>query len=225
MNINNQILQWRRKITDSDRVSPAFIDEITSALADKKDIYLPGEPDEYLDIVDKNGNLTGITCPRWICHLLALPHTVIHILLTWNSTAIGPVMICQVRSWNKSDSPGQVDITVGGHIKSGTDKLKAAYTEMSEEIGLTQNDILNPLQQVAQYKCTCGHEKNNLHDNEYRFCYSGRIKTNAMENIHFKDSEVVGIYLCPILEARNLLEQKFLPIARGLRYSLPYYQK
>ena len=152
-------------------------------------------------------------------------HRCIHILLRWKSPDLGDVFILQVRSWTKSDSPGHLDISVGGHIvgESQSIVIQTAYKEMEEELGITQSDLIGrKLFFSAEYESKNKDELRYFYNTEWRFVFKGEISTNRFDKIRFNDNEVVGIYLCPESEAIELLRQKVIPIANALKESLQY---
>jgi len=181
-----------------------------------------GKETETLVLVDGQGQSLQPRrqAPRWLCHLLALRHKAVHVLLVWDSPKLGCVLVCQVRSWDKIDYPGFVDISVGGHVVGDGDSRQAAFLEMHEEIGVASEDLVGgDLTFVGAYDCTHESDKRPFYDAEWRDVYIARV--NSLEAIRFTDGEVVGIYLCPQSEARNLLTQDRLAVANGLRLSLP----
>ncbi|RLC75665.1 MAG: hypothetical protein DRI81_11610 [Chloroflexi bacterium] len=180
--------------------------------------------EEILRLVDSQGNFTELMAPRWLCHLLGLRHRTVHVLLQWRSPSMGNVFIFQVRSWQKFDSPGHLDISVGGHVT--TDNVSpltvdSAYREMKEELGLDRNDLIGKklLFQVG-YENYDQDESQSFYNAEWRDVYLGVLAEN-FNKLRFSDGEVVGLYLCPESEAENLLSQTFIPLASALRLSLP----
>ncbi|MBD3289732.1 hypothetical protein GF337_13075 [candidate division KSB1 bacterium] len=200
------------------------LDRIQEELEGDRKMLRPKEKEEMFTIVDANGVLTDMKAPRWMCHLLNLRHKVSHILLKWQSPGLGEVFVLQVRSWDKVDYPGHLDISVGGHVNnaSNDDSLQTAYIEMEEELGIGQSDLIgNKLEFKKGYVNYDKREDENYYNAEWRDVYVGEIGTGAFEKIHFKDDEVVGIYLCPQSEAYNLLKQKIIPFGNALERSLP----
>lgn len=211
----------RVELNAGDSANQSRITEIQYTLQDFKEELLPNEKDEVLRLVDPDGNDRNLRAPRWLCHLLGLRHRSIHIILQWQSPSLGKVFILQVRSWNKFDSPGQLDISVGGHVVIDTDKLKAAYREMEEELGITIEHLKNgELTYQKGYKVLEEQEEKNFYNTEWRDIYIGEISTESLNQIRFNDNEVVGLYLCPESQAQHLLNQKIIPMASALRDSL-----
>jgi 8-oxo-dGTP pyrophosphatase MutT (NUDIX family) len=176
---------------------------------------------EVLVLVDDRGR--GLQprrqAPRWLCHLLSLRHKAVHVLLIWDSPGLGRVFVCQVRSWTKADYPGFVDISVGGHLVGDMESRQAAMIEMQEEIGVSPSDLVGDMTFIGGYDGYNESDKRFFYDAEWRDVYIADVK--SLEKVHFMDGEVVGIYLCPQAEARSLLAQDRIPVANGLRLSLP----
>lgn len=177
---------------------------------------------ESLVLVDETGEpFEPSRCaPRWLCHTLALRHTCAHVVLIWDSPQLGPVFVCQVRSWSKQDFPGRIDISVGGHVVGTAGSRHTAITEMREELGLHEDDLVDArLTRVGGYECFVTVEEQRFYDVEWREVYLGHL--SSLDNLHFPDGEVAGVYLCPVSDALDLLTQQNLAVANGLAMSLP----
>jgi hypothetical protein len=92
------------------------LDAVIAELAPAKPSLRPKDKVERLPLFDDAGKKLGTQAPRWLCHVLALRHRCAHVLLVWHSPTIGDALVLQIRNWDKDDSPGCVDISVGGHI-------------------------------------------------------------------------------------------------------------
>ena len=148
-----RIDKLRSTLAHGEGVSQEQLDEIAKELTPRKDKLRPKDKTEVLPLFDAHGNPLGTTAPRWICHLLALRHRCAHILLLWRSPALGDMLVLQIRAWGKDDSPGHVDISVGGHmsIKDSSSAKQTAFTEMLEETGLMPEDLQGDLEHVGGY--------------------------------------------------------------------------
>ena len=182
----------------------------------------PAKEEESFLLVDDQGRPLAPDryAPRWFCHLVALRHRAAHVQLHWQSPKLGPTLVCQVRSWDKNDFPGHIDLSVGGHVVGDRAPGDAALIEMDEELGLSVTDLTEPkLHYLGGYECLNQVRANSFYDREWRDVYCAEIR--SLRAIAFKDEEVVGIYLCPVSHARSLLAQEVIPVAHGLRKSLP----
>lgn len=212
----------RMQLAKGDQATQEQLDALSQAWKARKDLLLPGEKEERFTLVDGAGNPKPLTAPRWLCHLLGLRHRSAHILLRWQSPGLGRLLLLQVRSWSKTDSPGHLDISVGGHVVGDTAPEKTAYQELKEELGVTRADLKGGrLIYCTGYESTPEPETDSLfHNVEWCDVYAGELTTEGFLNMNFEDNEVVGLYLCPELEALNLLEQERIPLASALKNSL-----
>lgn len=181
-----------------------------------------GQETEELRLVDNTGQglQPEVLAPRWLCHLLGLRHACSHVILRWDSPHLGSVLVCQVRSWDKPDFPGHVDVSVGGHVVGAAGTAATAEIEMQQELGLSRDDLVEgALDTVGGYACDITEPQRHFYDAEWRDVYVGRLKT--LESVRFVDGEVTAVTLCPVSQARQLLAQEALPVANGLTGSLP----
>jgi 8-oxo-dGTP pyrophosphatase MutT (NUDIX family) len=215
--------EWRRRLAHGEGVSQAELDRIAAELAPTREKLRPGDKTEALPLFDSNGRPLGTTAPRWMCHLLALRHRCAHILLVWDSPTLGEVLVLPVRAWDKDNSPGHVDISVGGHMSAGGtgSAEETAFAEMLEETGLGPSDLQGGLVHVAGYACDERRPEEHLFNSEWRDVYVGRLGSEGLGRVHFPDGEVAGLVLVGLAETRALLAQHTLPIGSGLAQSLP----
>ncbi|MBT8236543.1 MAG: NUDIX domain-containing protein [Bacteroidia bacterium] len=102
--------------------------------------------EEWIDILDENGNATGRTCLRTEAHAKGWFHPCVHI---WFYTPNGEMLV-QQRGATKRTYPSLWDVSVAGHMAAGEAALDAAVREVAEEIGL---QIKAPdLMKVGVYK-------------------------------------------------------------------------
>jgi isopentenyldiphosphate isomerase len=133
----------REHLNHGDNTTQENLDKLCREFEKYREILRPNEKDESFTLVDREGKFRQLSAPRWLCHLLNLRHRSVHVLLRWWSPSLGNVFVFQVRSWTKSDSPGHLDISVGGHVV-GVDifsSIGSAYREMEEELGITKADL------------------------------------------------------------------------------------
>ncbi len=218
-----EIDKMHEALSHGENASQNQIDQIVHLLNPYKHQLRPDDKDELLPLIDRNGKLLGTTAPRWICHLLGLRHKCAHILLLWKSPALGNAMIFQIRSWEKDEAPGMIDISVGGHFKAiDTDiKDKTAFNEMLEEVALKADDLDGPLEHVGGYSSDEARPKDHFLNSEWRDVYIGYVKQDHIGHVNFSDGEVAGLVIVELGRAHNFLEQNILPLASALRESLP----
>ena len=207
-----------------DKATQKDLDKICKKWDPHKEILRPGEKNELFRLFSDIGKPYELVAPRWLCHFFKLRHKCVHVLLRWTEPMLGNVFVLQIRSWDKADSPGYVDISVGGHTpESDCDDENNAYREMKEEIGLVKKDLSHELLSCGGYVFDEEREDDNFYNSEWRKVYVADINTEALKKIRFKDNEVVGLYLCPEMEIKNLIDckkNKSIPIASALRGSL-----
>jgi len=86
---------------------------------------------EYLDIVDKKGNLTGEKAPRKEVHSKGLLHRSAHVWIINSNKEL----LIQRRSPNKDIYANKLYVSVAGHYSSGENRYDAIKREFEEEIG------------------------------------------------------------------------------------------
>lgn len=91
---------------------------------------------EYLDIVDENGEPTGIVKERSLVHLDGDLHRTAHVWIVRDKEDSGVEVLLQKRSQNKDSHPGCYDISSAGHIPAGDDYIESALRELQEELGI-----------------------------------------------------------------------------------------
>ncbi len=93
-----------------------------------------------------------------------------------------------LRSWVKSDSPGCLDISVGGHV-TGEDlsiSIESTYREMEEELGITRTDLKSgELIYQKGYESYDENEKNMFYNSEWRDVYLGEMTTDGFDKIRY----------------------------------------
>ena len=87
--------------------------------------------EEYIDILDNNGNPTGEKKERYSVHKDGDWHKVIQIFVIND----GKILL-QQRALTKKSDPGKWCASASGHISAGETSYEAATKEFSEELGL-----------------------------------------------------------------------------------------
>ena len=88
--------------------------------------------EEFIDILDENGNATGNTKERKAVHKDGDWHKVIQIFVIND----GKILL-QERALTKKSEPGKWCASASGHISAGETSYEAAAKEFSEELGLS----------------------------------------------------------------------------------------
>ncbi len=220
----NRVQELRDLLLHGAKTTQQQLDAVVAELQPQKKSLRPKDKNEPLPLFSTNGKPIGTAAPRWVCHVLALRHRCAHVLLVWRSPGMGDTLVLQIRSWDKDDSPGHLDISVGGHM-TGTDKLAedTAFSEMLQETNLTINDLeKEKLQSVGGYSYDeTPRPDDNFFNSEWRDVYVAYVKDESFKKIEFPDGEVAGVVLLPLRDAKRLLKQDTIPMASALTQSLP----
>ncbi len=111
-------------------------------------------PEEFLEIVNEKGEVTGLAPRSRIHGDPALMHRVAHVLV-FNGK--GQILL-QKRSMKKDVAPGMWDTSVGGHVDPGESPEEAARREMLEELG-----VQSPLKFLHSYIHSNAYETELVH--------------------------------------------------------------
>ncbi len=87
---------------------------------------------EYLDIIDKKGNVVGKDTRENLHHSPNKIHMTVNILIINSRDEI----LVQRRSLKKRYGAGCWEISAGGHVESGSSPGKTAEKELKEELGI-----------------------------------------------------------------------------------------
>lgn len=90
---------------------------------------------EYLDILDENGNKTGIAKLREEVHKDGDWHKVAFIFVVNDKGEI----LLQKRSKEKESNPNKWTASASGHLSAGDSDIDGAIRELEEEIGIKAN--------------------------------------------------------------------------------------
>lgn len=94
---------------------------------------------EYLDVLDRFGNITGIVKSR---EDAKRDKDFYRIVYLWIYNPKLRKFLIQRRSMNKETAPNRWDLTVGGHVQAGENSVEAIIRETKEEIGVDISDDL-----------------------------------------------------------------------------------
>jgi isopentenyldiphosphate isomerase/intracellular septation protein A len=120
-----------------------FVFEFIRARRKRSDWLEQYKDDEWFDIVDEEGRVTG-RAPRTVCHSgPGMLHPVVHVHIIDAKDRI----FLQKRSMKKQIQPGKWDTAIGGHIASGEKIEDGLKREALEELGITEFKV----QFIAKY--------------------------------------------------------------------------
>lgn len=180
---------------------------------------------ELFDLVDSSGHGSGVTAPRWLCHLLGLCHRTVHLVLRTPQD----LLVLQVRS-QRVDWSGMLDLAVTGHVRAGLSWEKAIRAEAGEELGLDLTEdagmlVSSSLIPVGAPYIRCETDSINppVHVCHVTQIFAATLTPAGLASLRFADGEVIGLYLCSLAEAIRLMTDEPHRVAPGLVQSLPQY--
>jgi isopentenyldiphosphate isomerase len=171
---------------------------------------------EQLALCGLDGELTGGFSPRWLAHLLGIPHATAHVGLF---TPTGLVVL-QLRSPRKAQFPSTWDMAVTGHLSvpaaapSGPiSLLEAAARELEEELGIVSTRLEEllaegGLQQIATPSASFSEGETAGRpwcDVEIRQLFGGMLTDQGVGELRYQEEELAGILLCLPADAELLL--------------------
>ncbi|MDP5158852.1 MAG: NUDIX domain-containing protein [Flaviramulus sp.] len=154
--------------------------------------------DEYIDIVDAEGNQTGDAELKSVIHQKGYYHHTAHI---WFYNKEDQILLSQ-RSAKKIICPLLWDVSVAGHIDSGETPKQAAIRETKEEIGLdiSENDLI----EIGVFKCFQSHG-NDIQDNEFHNTFIVELKAELSE-LTPQEEEVEALKLISFKKFQHYLD-------------------
>ncbi|WP_299222859.1 NUDIX domain-containing protein [uncultured Aquimarina sp.] len=154
--------------------------------------------DELIDILNKDGKLTGEVRLKSEAHQLGLYHASVHI---WFYTLNGKILL-QKRAKDKDTFPNLWDISVAGHIGAGETSENSALREIEEEIGLSIGE--KDLDFIGMYLA----EKQpspDIFDNEFHYIFLSELEV-SIEELTLQKEEVSEIKLMSVQLLTNHLQ-------------------
>lgn len=153
---------------------------------------------ELIDLYDEETGLkNGKIVDKDIAHRDGLWHKSVHILLFNES---GNKILLQRRSLSKKLGAGRWDITVGGHVDTGEESLKAANRELKEELNLEcELTYLKTIKEVFQI--------NDIDSREFVDIYVSYRDVN-LEDIHLQEEEVIDVNWFTLDELEDMIQNK-----------------
>jgi 8-oxo-dGTP diphosphatase len=91
---------------------------------------------EMFDVIDEEGNPTGLIKERGVVHREGALHATSHIWIAKENKQSGYDILLQKRSAIKDSHPGCYDISSAGHIGAGDTPLNSGLRELQEELGI-----------------------------------------------------------------------------------------
>ncbi|XP_070038509.1 nudix hydrolase 3 [Nicotiana tomentosiformis] len=165
---------------------------------------MPVKEEEYLDVLTKTGEKTGISKPRGDVHRAGEYHRAVHVWIFAESTQ---QLLLQRRADCKDSWAGLWDISSAGHISAGDSSLISAMRELQEELGVTLPKDAFELIFVFLQECTINDGK--FINNEYNDVYLvTTIDPIPLEAFTLQESEVSAVKYLSLEEYRQVLAQE-----------------
>ncbi|HNX10794.1 MAG TPA: NUDIX domain-containing protein [bacterium] len=156
---------------------------------------------ELIDIVDEEGNITGIAKKKVEVHSQGLWHRTAHV---WCINSQNEILL-QHRSKELENYPDMWDISVAGHISSGEDSAQGALREVKEEIGVdvpvTDLELLGTIKKMNVLN------KNTYFDNEFSDIYLVKLDLPLSE-FRQQEEEVEDLQWLPLTEFKEWVAAK-----------------
>lgn len=152
---------------------------------------------EYLDVLDQDGNKTGITKLRSDVHRDGDFHRSVHIWIINDKNEI----LLQRRCATKDSYPNMLDISSAGHLSAGDTSFDGAVREIKEELNLDVNPsdlkLIKTLKKHTE-------PKPGFINNEFADVYI--YKTNKkIDDMKFQEEEISEIMFVPFDRFREMV--------------------
>eukprot|EP00252_Welwitschia_mirabilis_P017861 TRINITY_DN3977_c0_g1_i1.p1 TRINITY_DN3977_c0_g1~~TRINITY_DN3977_c0_g1_i1.p1 ORF type:complete len:777 (+),score=147.62 TRINITY_DN3977_c0_g1_i1:111-2441(+) len=163
---------------------------------------MPTHSEEHLDVLTKEGHLTGLSKPRSLIHKDGDYHRAVHVWIYAESTG---ELLLQRRADCKDSWPGQWDISSAGHISAGDTSLITARRELEEELGITLPDEAFEFLFVFLQECVIN--DGTFINNEYNDVYLvTTLEPIPLEAFSLQESEVSEVKYISWREYRDILQ-------------------
>ncbi|KAL6578644.1 Nudix hydrolase 3 [Orobanche minor] len=160
--------------------------------------------EEYLHVLTRTGEKTGISKPRSDVHRDGDYHRAVHVWIFSESTQ---QLVLQKRADCKDSWAGLWDISSAGHISAGDSSLVTARRELQEELGVTLPKDAFELLFVFLQECVIN--GGNFINNEYNDVYLvTMIDPIPVEAFTLQESEVSAVKYISLEEYRSLLAEE-----------------
>lgn len=170
--------------------------------------------EEYVDVLDEDGFLTGRTILKSIAHRDGVWHPCVHI---WIYNDKGEILM-QKRAMTKAVYPGVWDISAAGHVAAGETMEEAALREIKEELGKDEEAI--NLKEIFIYKAS-HNTPEGLKIREFYYIFLLRCN-DPIESFTKQDEEVDDLKFISITNLRSDLDSFYV---KNYAYRGPYYDK
>jgi len=225
---------WKLNLWEGDKIFFRLLDEDAPFFSLKLVYNLQGQLEyaalngkqmEMFDVIDMDGNKTGVIKERGVVHREGALHATSHIWIARENEKSGYDILLQKRSTCKDSHPGCYDISSAGHIGAGDEALESALRELEEELGIkAKSEEL--LEFGVQYKNYEGEFYGKpFRDNQRSILYLYKEPIN-MEELVLQESEIESVIWIDYQEALEAIrkntikhciyEEEFLKVGKAL---------
>jgi len=174
---------------------------------------------QWLSPVTHNATNT-VLIARTLCHRVGLRHGTVQLILDHPTRP--DYTFLQIRGFHKADAPGEFDMPCAGHTVACDTAEAALQKELTEEIGLTGDD-LEEIHCVGRYEHRETTTRTDFINVELRTVYRARLKSQSMAKLHFADGEVAALTMITRNALHELVSRHPDRVASGLHGTLPWY--
>ncbi|MBK37277.1 MAG: hypothetical protein CME26_17365 [Gemmatimonadetes bacterium] len=159
---------------------------------------------------------------RWLAHFFGFRHRVIHLFLDHPDHS--DCTFAQIRSLSKYNSPGRLDMPVGGHVTGIDDQLDSLAREVQEELGLSIERDLIDVRVVGTFNIVEDDDMADYIEVEHATVYRASLRTDTFQRLRFQPGEVGGLALIRTDELDRWIQERSEDVGGGMSESWKYYR-
>ncbi len=159
---------------------------------------------------------------RWLAHFIGFRHRVIHLFLDHPDHP--DCTFAQIRSLLKYNSPGKLDMPIGGHVTGLDDFRSSLSRELQEELGLDIDRDVERFRELGTFNIVEDDDMPDHIEVEHATVYQGTITVDAMRRLQFQSDEVGALALFRIDELDRWIRERPKDVGGGMRESWTYYE-
>ncbi len=156
---------------------------------------------ELIDILNSQGQATGLVNSKAEVHRQGLWHAVAHVWIVNSQKEV----LLQLRSQQKKYYPNHWDISVAGHISSGESMVQGALREVQEEIGLSLK--VRDLKLIGHLKDKSVQNQKTYFDNEFSDIFLVKLDLD-LNQLHLQKEELARVQWISIDKLKQWIATK-----------------
>lgn len=163
--------------------------------------------EEFIDVLDENGLLTGEIKTRSEIHKQGLWHRCIVVAIVNEKNQV----LLQQRASNKEKNANMWDISVAGHISAGQDSLSAAAREINEEVCV----MLGYKTEIKDFRYMYSYRKEETFREDFierQFYDVFILREFGLDDktIHFQKEEVQAVKFVDLMDIKQMEDEGIL---------------